>query len=94
MFQIKAITVWQHSFYSKDYNFYQPDKLERIAENELVFEMKDKYPVNYGPVLIIPKRHMASYFELTPQEVAAMHEVLQRGKGLLQEEAMEYRSNL
>ena len=42
--------------------------------------------MNHGHVLIIPKRHVASYFELTPAEVAAMHELLQRGKDLLEKE--------
>ena len=71
---------------NKECIFCQPDKLELVAENELAFVIKDKYPVNHGHVLMIPKRHVASYFELTPEEVGAMHELLQRGKELLQQE--------
>lgn len=71
---------------NKECIFCQPDKLERVAENKLAFAIKDKYPVNHGHMLIIPKRHVDSYFELAPAEVAAMHELLQRGKDLLEEE--------
>jgi len=44
---------------------------EIIAESELAFAIYDKFPVNRGHVLIIPKRHYADYFELTVQEQTA-----------------------
>lgn len=71
---------------AKECIFCQSNKLEMIVENEWAFAIKDKYPVNHGHVLIIPKRHVASYFELTPQEVAAMHDLLQCGKELQEAE--------
>jgi ATP adenylyltransferase len=37
---------------------------ETIAENNNSFAIFDKYPVNEGHVLVIPKRHVANYFEL------------------------------
>lgn len=45
----------------------EPDR-EIIADNTNVFAVFDKYPVNIGHALIIPKRHCKSYFDLTKQE--------------------------
>jgi diadenosine tetraphosphate (Ap4A) HIT family hydrolase len=39
-----------------------------IAENEQSIAIYDKYPVNPGHALIIPKRHCASYFDLSIEE--------------------------
>jgi len=41
---------------------------EKIIETELSFAIYDGFPVNEGHVLIIPKRHTASYFDLTDEE--------------------------
>ena len=42
-----------------------------IGENELMFAIYDIYPVSNGHVLVIPKRHCSSYFELSTEEQAA-----------------------
>ena len=49
---------------------------ERIAENELAFAIYDGFPVNPGHALIIPKRHVANFFELTPEERVACFDLL------------------
>jgi diadenosine tetraphosphate (Ap4A) HIT family hydrolase len=36
----------------------------------------DAFPVSPGHTLIIPRRHTASFFELTAEEVVAVHELL------------------
>lgn len=54
-----------------------------IAENELAFAILDKYPVNYGHALIIPKRHYVSFFEATEEEVLAMHWLVLEVKRIL-----------
>ena len=41
--------------------FCNREELNIIAENELSFAIMDKYPVNLGHVLIIPKRHFKSF---------------------------------
>lgn len=51
-------------------------KTEYLAENEYAYAVYDKYPVNPGHVLIIPKRHMAEYFDLTAEEEAAIWSLL------------------
>ncbi len=41
---------------------------EKIIETELSFAIYDGFPVNEGHVLVIPKRHTASYFDLSDEE--------------------------
>jgi len=49
---------------------------EVIAENDLALAFFDRYPVNRGHVLIIPKRHAATYFDATPSETKAIANLL------------------
>ncbi|ACL69214.1 HIT family protein [Halothermothrix orenii] len=56
-----------------------------IAENEYAFAIYDKYPVNKGHALIIPKRHVASYFDITERERQAIFKLVDRCKTLLDE---------
>jgi diadenosine tetraphosphate (Ap4A) HIT family hydrolase len=46
-----------------------------IHENELAFSILDKYPVSHGHSLIIPKRHVTSYLELSQHELIACHDL-------------------
>jgi diadenosine tetraphosphate (Ap4A) HIT family hydrolase len=57
-----------------------------ILANDLAQAIFDQYPVNPGHLLIIPKRHIASLFEATPAERAALFELLQQGRELLQQQ--------
>jgi diadenosine tetraphosphate (Ap4A) HIT family hydrolase len=41
---------------------------EIIAESAIAYAIYDKFPVNDGHVLIIPKRHCSNYFDLTFKE--------------------------
>ena len=43
------------------------DGLNILRENELAYAIYDKYPVSRGHILIIPKRHVSSYFDTTPK---------------------------
>jgi diadenosine tetraphosphate (Ap4A) HIT family hydrolase len=43
---------------------------EVLLAGEHAFAFLDAYPVNPGHCLIVPRRHAASYFELTPEEQA------------------------
>jgi len=56
----------------------QPDGI--IAENELAFALRDKYPVSPGHLLVCPRRHVASFFELTPAETAAIFDLVHQAK--------------
>ena len=62
----------------------EPEKM--IAQNDLCFAMKDEFPVSAGHVLIIPRRHVADYFDLTAEEVAAMQAMMREIKSRLDDE--------
>lgn len=55
--------------------FCRPGK-RKILENDLVYIMEDKYPVTKGHSLIIPKRHVADYFDLYMPERNAVEDLL------------------
>ncbi len=46
----------------------------------------DSYPASPGHTLIVPKRHFATYFEATKEELLAIGEALQNAKKILDEE--------
>ena len=47
-------------------------KISGIAhENELAYASYDTYPVSNLHCLIIPKRHLSDYFDLTNEELVA-----------------------
>ena len=45
-------------------------------ENVLAYATYDSYPVSEHHCLIIPKRHIKDYFELTKDELTACHELI------------------
>jgi diadenosine tetraphosphate (Ap4A) HIT family hydrolase len=47
-----------------------------VAENALAAALPDKEPASRGHTLVVPKRHCASFFDLTPEEVAACFALL------------------
>lgn len=62
------------------------NKNEYILENELAVAIFDAFPVNKGHMLIIPKRHFASFFEATSQEVLSCMELVNKAKQYLDNE--------
>ena len=59
------------------------DVEEAVLSNALAYARFDKYPVNSGHLLILPRRHVAGYFEASASERAALIELLDAGKTLL-----------
>jgi len=57
---------------------------ELITETATAVAFLDSYPVNPGHTLIIPKRHVDDYFELTIHEQRALWLVVNRCKKLIQ----------
>jgi diadenosine tetraphosphate (Ap4A) HIT family hydrolase len=47
-----------------------------MAENDLAVAFKDGFPVNPGHTLIVPRRHVERFFELTAEEQAALWRLL------------------
>ncbi len=56
--------------------FCNTSKKEFIFENDLSFVTFDSYPVSQFHSLIIPKRHIQNYFDLTNDELLACHGLL------------------
>lgn len=56
------------------------DKDRIVAEGEYCVAVRDKYPVSEGHTLIVTRRHVGDYFELTDEEWRAMQAMLLRLK--------------
>jgi diadenosine tetraphosphate (Ap4A) HIT family hydrolase len=55
-----------------------------VAENAHGLVIRDAYPVSPGHTLVIPKRHMGSFFELTPAERSDLLALLDQAREELQ----------
>jgi diadenosine tetraphosphate (Ap4A) HIT family hydrolase len=60
------------------------ENVELLTESTTCFAILDKYPVNKGHTLIIPKVHEADYFSLSMRYQQGMNVVLNRCKKLLE----------
>tara|TARA_X000001036_G_scaffold196515_1_gene185148 strand:- start:58 stop:453 length:396 start_codon:yes stop_codon:yes gene_type:complete len=49
-------------------------------ENQLAYSSRDSYPVSEFHSLIVPKRHVETYFELTNDEIQACNELILKTK--------------
>ena len=57
-----------------------------VEETDLVYAKRDIYPVNEGHTLIIPKRHIATFFEATAEERLQLMDTLEKARQALLEE--------
>ena len=55
-----------------------------IDQTNHCFAIRDAFPVTEGHTLIIPKRHVADYFDLNPNETSDIQELLQKHKALIE----------
>ena len=55
-------------------------KEELQLENQLAYSSIDSYPISEFHSLIIPKRHVETYFELTYEEIQACNELILKTK--------------
>ena len=53
---------------------------DRAIENDLAYVLKDSNPVSPGHCLIVTKRHVAEYFDATMEEKAAINELINEMK--------------
>jgi diadenosine tetraphosphate (Ap4A) HIT family hydrolase len=59
----------------------------RVVEaNEFAVLIRDGYPVSPGHSLVIPKRHVGSFFEVTAAERAALLALLDKAKDLVEQD--------
>jgi diadenosine tetraphosphate (Ap4A) HIT family hydrolase len=63
-------------------------------ETALSIAFKDVFPVSPGHTLIIPKRHVESYFDLTNQEREDMTALMIRVKAKLKDELQPHAFNI
>lgn len=56
---------------------------EILAEHPLAAAITDSFPLTQGHTLIVPRRHIASFFELTTNERLAMLGLLDQAKATL-----------
>jgi diadenosine tetraphosphate (Ap4A) HIT family hydrolase/5-methylcytosine-specific restriction endonuclease McrA len=57
-----------------------------ILQNRLAIAILDEYPVTPGHVLVIPRRHIPTYFELGRPEVNACNLLLEEAKARVEKE--------
>ena len=56
-----------------------------IFENNLAFSTFDSYPVSKYHALIIPKRHVENYFDMSEEEVLSCNQLIKKMKNKIQE---------
>ncbi len=55
-------------------------------QHELAYSARDSYPASPGHAVVIPRRHVSSFFDLTPEEVAACMGLIKEEKKRIDEE--------
>ncbi|MBP2146290.1 diadenosine tetraphosphate (Ap4A) HIT family hydrolase [Methanofollis sp. W23] len=65
--------------------FCDPLADEVVARNDLAYARPDRYPVSPGHLLIVPFRHVPTYFEATAGEQAALLDLVARCRPLIEE---------
>jgi diadenosine tetraphosphate (Ap4A) HIT family hydrolase len=57
-----------------------------INSNDLAMVIRDGFPISPGHTLVIPKRHVGSFFEITAEERTAMFALLDKAALRLKDE--------
>ncbi len=58
---------------------------EYVFENNLAFSTFDSYPVSEFHLLIVPKRHIKNYFELSNDEMIACNKIVLLSKNKIEQ---------
>ena len=66
--------------------FCSPDPERVFHEGDMVFALWDGFPVNPGHALIIPRRHIGSWFDATDQEQAEILAMVSRVREAIEAE--------
>ena len=54
-----------------------------LAQTPIVFAFEDEYPVSRGHVLVVPRRHVATYFDCTDDEKAEIWKMIDRVRAVI-----------
>jgi len=57
-----------------------------LGQNAYAIWFRDGFPVSTGHSLVVPRRHVGSFFEIDEQERSAMLELLDQAKAMAQQE--------
>ena len=57
-----------------------------LARSKLSFAFLDSFPVSKGHVLVMPKRHVESIWEMTPEEYTDAFSLVRQVKDILQKQ--------
>ena len=71
---------------SKPCRFCNLSSADIVIANELAVVSRDSYPVSPGHTLVIPKRHVGSFFDTTTEERLALMELIDQAKLALDRE--------
>lgn len=92
VFKNENVEIYEYRHFNQlkrknpDCPFCNPDPTrEIILESATAYAIYDKFPVNNGHALIIPKRHCADYFSLTFKEQSACWFILNKTKEIISE---------
>jgi diadenosine tetraphosphate (Ap4A) HIT family hydrolase len=69
-----------------DCPFCNPPEKEILLKNDLAYARADRFPVSRGHLLVIPFRHVASFFDTTPAERSAILDLILETKAGIEEE--------
>jgi diadenosine tetraphosphate (Ap4A) HIT family hydrolase len=56
-----------------------------LAENTLAYARRDNHALSRGHVIVVPRRHVADFFDMDSAEQAAVLELLNHARKLIQE---------
>jgi diadenosine tetraphosphate (Ap4A) HIT family hydrolase len=56
-----------------------------VAENELAYARYDSNSLSRGHVIVVPRRHVADFFDMTAAEQAALLSLLEEARKIIQE---------
>ena len=71
------------AFETRPCPFCQLDPKRILAEDELTVVYRDGFPVSLGHAVIIPRRHLATLFDATEAEQAALLKALAHAKEII-----------
>ena len=72
--------------FAMDCPFCRPEASRLIAQDDLTLVLRDGYPISPGHCLIVPRRHVASFFDIGDDEQVSMLALVRKVKALLDAE--------
>ncbi len=61
-------------------------RVDLVYQGDLTFISQDKHPASPGHMLIIPNRHVPSYFDCTKEEIAELWDNVKHAKQMVEKD--------